>query len=200
MSTLLTGEHRAWIGHKEPPLHVEVSRTDPHRGKPRRLPALAALSPTDFAVVQFQRHCANWDGRMGLVSITRRWVALAAFARWNLRIAPGRPHDRAAVDPQNVRKSALSKASSEFSDVPVASVSKREVFTHARGERTVDLLQRNFPLRLEADLRWHSHLRHSSPVVPPFLSEVEAQSDAPASGFTRQVKTCLLYTSPSPRD
>ncbi len=28
MSTLLTDEHRAWIGHKEPPIHVDVSRRD----------------------------------------------------------------------------------------------------------------------------------------------------------------------------
>lgn len=28
MSTLLTEEHRAWIGHEEPPIHVEVSRRD----------------------------------------------------------------------------------------------------------------------------------------------------------------------------
>lgn len=28
MSTLLTDEHRAWIGHEEPPIHVEVSRRD----------------------------------------------------------------------------------------------------------------------------------------------------------------------------
>ena len=28
MSSLLTDEHRAWIGHEEPPIHVEVSRRD----------------------------------------------------------------------------------------------------------------------------------------------------------------------------
>ena len=28
MSTLLTDEHRAWIGREEPPIHVEVSRRD----------------------------------------------------------------------------------------------------------------------------------------------------------------------------
>jgi 3-methylfumaryl-CoA hydratase len=28
MSTLLTDEHRAWIGHEESPIHVEVSRRD----------------------------------------------------------------------------------------------------------------------------------------------------------------------------
>ncbi len=28
MSTLLTDEHRAWIGHEGPPTHVEVSRRD----------------------------------------------------------------------------------------------------------------------------------------------------------------------------
>ena len=28
MTTLLTDEHRAWIGHEDPPTHVEVSRRD----------------------------------------------------------------------------------------------------------------------------------------------------------------------------
>jgi len=28
MTSLLTDEHRAWIGHEDPPIHVEVSRRD----------------------------------------------------------------------------------------------------------------------------------------------------------------------------